>query len=291
MFQGRWKIGFTPYFTGDTEEAIDVLTKEGYDGIEWSAYQHFKSAEDLKELAKATRERGLEVSDLMCSRDLVSGNESVRDERVNSIIEKIGFAKEAAVKQINLFTGPTDWTSKEFGDNTAVVRIGKDIKEAKAWENVLWAFRRIVDAAEKNSIMVTVEPAFGMLVHDYYTLREFLGNFDSKYLAVNFDPSHPALYGNDVALAARRLGKRIRHIHVKDVIGKPGIIGEDFTFPRLGEGVIDWKDFFDALREIGYNDFLSIEYEPDNYIRNIWGGDWTIAAHEAKLELERLLSL
>ncbi|MDA4129834.1 MAG: sugar phosphate isomerase/epimerase, partial [Thaumarchaeota archaeon] len=181
--------------------------------------------------------------------------------------------------------------SKEFGENKGAARIGHDIKEAKAWDNVLQAFRSIVDAAEKNQIVVTVEAAFGMLVRDYYTLREFLGYFDSKYLSVNWDPSHPALYGNDVALAARRLGKRIKHIHVKDVIGKPGIIGEDFTFPRLGEGIIDWKDFFDALREIGYDGFLSIEYEPDNYIKNIWGGDWTIAAKEAKMELEKLLSL
>ena len=121
-----------------------------------------------------------------------------------------------------------------------------------------------------------------MLVHDFYTLQEFLSYFGSKNLAVNLDPSHMVLYGNDVAYAVRRLGKRIKHVHVKDAVGKPGTQNENFMFPMLGEGVTDWKGFFDALSEVGYDGFLSVEFESDNYLRNVWGGEWAKAAEASK---------
>ena len=129
---------------------------------------------------------------------------------------------------------------------------------------------------------ITVEAAFGMLVRDYYTLREFLNYFSSKQLAVNMDPSHLALYGNDPAWAVKRLGSLIQHVHMKDVIGKPGPLMETFMFPMLGEGIIDWRRFMEALKEIDYKGFLSVEFESDNYLKNIWCGDWSKATFAAK---------
>jgi sugar phosphate isomerase/epimerase len=107
------------------------------------------------------------------------------------------------------------------------------VTEEKAWTIVVDAFSDILDVAEKHDVRITVEAAFGMIVRDYYTLRDFLGYFDSKHLGVNMDPSHLVLYGNDLGLAVRRLGERIWNVHVKDVIGKPETLGETFMFPML----------------------------------------------------------
>ena len=85
------------------------------------------------------------------------------------------------------------------------------------------------------------------------------------------------LCGNDVGIRGEATGKRIQHVHVKDAVGKPGTQNENFMFPMLGEGVTDWKDFFDALNEVGYNGYLSVEFEAENYLRNVWQGDWAKA--------------
>ena len=278
-----WKTAFIPYGTKDPVEALDVLSKCGYDGVEWAFQLHFISNEDLARTARLTREKGMEVSDIMCSQDLVSGTKEQKDQRLALILEKIPAASEASIGIVNLFTGPPEWAS--------AVRMGRDIKERDAWPYVIDAFNQIVEAAEKNRVMITVEAAFGMLVHDYYTLREFLGNFDSKYLAVNMDPSHLVLYGNDPALAVRRLGSKIKHVHVKDVVGKPGTIWQDFMFPMLGEGMVDWKAFFEALCDVGYDGFLSVEFESDNFLKNVWKGDWSKAALASKEQLEALVGL
>jgi sugar phosphate isomerase/epimerase len=279
----QWKTAFIPYWTKDAGQALDVLSRCGYEGVEWAHHLHFTSNEDLLRVAKLTRERGMAVSDIMCSQDLVSGKKEEKDQRLGFILEKIPAAREASIDIVNLFTGPVEWSS--------AVRMGKDMKEGDAWPYVIDAFRKIVEAAEKSDVTITVEAAFGMLVHDYYTLREFLGYFDSKNLAVNMDPSHLVLYGNDAALAVRRLGSRIKHVHVKDVIGKPGTLSEDFMFPMLGEGAVNWKDFFEALREVGYGGYLSVEFESENYLKNVMKGDWSKAARVSREQLQALVDL
>jgi sugar phosphate isomerase/epimerase len=279
-----WKAAFIPYFTNDPKEAIDVLSRYGYAGVEWIGYLHFNTQDELKTLADLTRKNGLEVANIMCSSDLVVPDDTKRAERVKYTVDKIVAARYASIDKVNLFSGPAEW-------DPSAQKIGKDFKEGAAWKNLVESFTTIVDAAEKNDVTITFEAAFGMLVHDFYTLQEFLSYFNSKNLTVNMDPSHMILYGNDVGYAVRRLGKRIKHVHLKDAVGKPGIQNENFMFPMLGEGVTDWKDFFDALKEVGYDGFLSVEFEAENYLKNVWQGDWTKAAQASKEQLDRITHL
>jgi sugar phosphate isomerase/epimerase len=263
-------------------EAIKVLSTAGYDGVEWMLHYHFNSVNDLKRLVDETRAHNLQVSNIMCWEDFVTTNEKSRTDSVRTIKSYITAAHEMAIPVMNVFTGPMTWIQ-----NSA--KIGSNISEEVAWAIVTDAFTEIVDSAEKNDVIITVEAVFGMLVHDYYTLKEFLGYFDSKHLAVNLDPSHLALYGNDPSFAVRRLGKRIQHVHVKDSFGRPGTLGEHFEFPMLGEGVVDWNRFFTCLREVDYNGYLSVECENDIYLRNVCNGDWSKVAIESKRRLHSLL--
>jgi sugar phosphate isomerase/epimerase len=194
----------------------------------------------------------------------------------------IAEAKRLSIPLMNVFTGPMTW-------NPSFQRIGRDISEGEAWSVVIDAFSDIVESAEEHEVVVTVEPVFGMLVHDYYTVKEFLRYFNSKYLGVNLDPSHFVVYGNDPVWAAKMLGNAVRHVHVKDAFGKPGGLGETFMFPFLGEGVVRWRKFFETLDEAGYDGFLSLEFENDSYLNNICDGDWSRAAVELKKRAEKFL--
>ncbi len=265
-----------------TAEAIKVLGEGGFDGVEWMLGHHFNSVGELRALVQKTRYRKLQVSNIMCWQDFVTKDESSRKRRVAVIEKYIQGASALEIPILNVFTGPMTW-SPEYE------KIGRDISEERAWNTVKDSFSSIVESAEKNNVIITVEAVFGMLVHDYYTMRELLSYFDSKYLAVNLDPSHLALYGNDPAWAITRLGTKVRHVHVKDVAGKAGVLGEDFNFPFLGEGVVQWRPFFDALESVGYSGFLSLEFENDSYLNNVCDGNWRVAARESKKRLEKFL--
>lgn len=285
-----WKVSFIPYYMDGklswsappTSEAIRVLSAEKYDGVEWMLGYHFNSTKELKTLVGRTRDSHLQVSNIMCWQDLVTSDEKERNARVRRLQEFISCAGELSISIMNVFTGPMSW-AKSFE------RIGRDISEESAWKFVVDAFSEIVETAERNDVVVTVEAVFGMLVHDYYTLRELLDHFESKNLAVNLDPSHLILYDNDPSWAVSRLGSRIKHVHVKDAIGRPGILGEDFVFPFLGEGMVDWRAFLGALAKVEYSGYLSLEFENEAYFNNVCAGDWRVAAREAKSRLKRFL--
>ena len=287
----HWKISFIPYYmvskmkwqAAKPSEAIKVLAAAGYDGVEWMLHYHFNSKSELRQLVEETRENHLEVSNIMCWEDIVTTNKNSRIESVNTLKQYVAAAHEMDIPVMNIFTGPMTWIPNS-------VKIGDEISEETAWRYVVDAFREIVEAAEKNNIIVTVEAVFGMLVHDYYTMKELLEHFDSKNLAVNLDPSHLVLYGNDPSFAVKRFGKRIRHVHVKDAFGRPGTLGESFEFPILGEGMVDWKRFFTSLKEAQYQGYLSLEFENETYLRNVCGGDWKKVAVESKKRLQNFLN-
>ena len=285
-----WKISFIPYYmtspavwaSPTINEALDVLSNAGYDGVEWMLGQHFQNTSDLQPLVNKTKAHGLEISNIMCWQDLTTKDKVARKKRVKLLQAMMKEASRLSIPLMNVFTGPITW-------NPSFEKIGRDISEGEAWSVVVDSFTDLVETAERTKVVITVEPVFGMLVHDYYTIREFLSYFDSKYLGVNLDPSHFVIHGNDPVWAAEMLGSKVKHVHVKDAFGKPGGLGETFIFPFLGEGLVDWKRFFAALRRSDYSGYLSLEFENDSYLNNVCDGDWSKAAVDLRKRIEKFL--
>ena len=221
-----------------------------------------KSDADLHRLVRVTTEAGLEISEIVIQQDFVSLDESVRRQRIQFVVDSILAASSCDVKILNLFTGPAPW------DATAP-KLGRDISEGAAFEQAAEAFQELVGHAEKHGICLALEAVFGHVCREYFTTMELLRRIRSPSLQVNMDPSHYVLYGNDVPWAIKQLSQRIVHVHLKDVIGRPGYVGEDFMFPLLGEGQVDWPRFIQALDGIRYRGFLSVEFESFRYLHGV----------------------
>jgi len=286
----KWKLSFLAsldFRLWEAERVASELSKLGYEGVEWTL-SHFnpksKSLDELQHVIYVTKKYGLEVSEIVVQQDVVTLDEKVRMDRIDLVRECIKATDQVGVNIINLFTGPAPWDPN-------APRIPTNITEGKAWSLVYEAFNEFVCEAEKHEVYLAVEAVFGHLCHDYYTIKELLDYFDSKYLCVNMDPSHYVLYRNDLPWVVKRLGDKIKHVHMKDVIGRPGVHGEDFMFPLLGEGMIDWKEFLGALKSIGYDGFLSVEFESFKYYNTILNKDPLKAAKISLNNLKRLLKL
>lgn len=288
MFEDR--IGFMASlgFAGMAPaEVVSQLKELGYSAVEWGS-AHFnprtKSAAELRELADITRDGGLAISEVVVQQDYVCLDEAAREDRIALTIETIEACADAGVRTVNLFTGPAPWDPK-------APRIPRDISESAAWSLVLDAFTRIVRALQKSNVHGAVEGVWGHLCNDFYTTLPLISAFNSDYLGVNFDPSHDVLKGNlDTGWLVRQWGKNaIKHIHLKDAVG----IQEEgkFLFPFLGEGNVDWKGMFGALAEIGYEGYMSVEFESFTYHNQILGGDTREAARRSIEEVKALLAL
>lgn len=107
-------------------------------------------------------------------------------------------------------------------------------------------------------------------------LKGFLDSLDSTGVGVNLDPANLVMVtGDDPVQAVHNLKKYIVHTHAKDgrqiffrdpeiVYGiKKDVIVTDDSFEEvpLGEGSVPFEKYLNALCEIGYNGFLTIERE------------------------------
>ncbi len=286
MFNKRKRFGYMAslgFASWAVEDIVRSLSELGYSSVEWTL-SHFDPKKDGSELSKLVdipSKYGMTASEIVVQQDFVTLDSSIFEQRVNFVADCISAAERTGIPIINLFTGPAPWDSR-------APRLGIDLSEGDAWKLVLAAFERLLPLAEKHHVILAVEPVFGHLCHDYYSIRELLHHFDSGSLGINYDPSHFRLYGNDIPWTIHQLAPWIHHVHLKDVVGKPGMPGQDFTFPLLGEGVIDWHAFSQALDQVGYQGTLSVEFEAFGYFEKVMESNPLKAA---ALSMEQIVHL
>jgi len=108
-------------------------------------------------------------------------------------------------------------------------------------------------------------------------LCDFLDSLHSTGVAVNLDPANLVMVaGDDPAKAVKRLGKYIVHTHAKDgrklyekdpeiiygLVKDPSVVTDPaFIELPLGQGDVPYPAYLNALEEVGFNGFLTIERE------------------------------
>jgi L-ribulose-5-phosphate 3-epimerase len=88
-------------------------------------------------------------------------------------------------------------------------------------------------------------------------LAEFLRGLKTDSIKVNYDPANMVMRGFDPVQGVYDLRGFVVHTHAKDGIGPGPKRGE----VPLGEGDVPWPEYLRALREIGYEGYLTIERE------------------------------
>lgn len=112
----------------------------------------------------------------------------------------------------------------------------------------------VVEHAEKEQVMLLVEPEPDLLIETADQYLEFASKIESPYLGLNFDIGHSFCVKDDPAQTVRRLAKLIRHVHLEDIAATRV---HHHLIP--GEGVIDFGATLAALKEVGYDGWVTIE--------------------------------
>lgn len=110
------------------------------------------------------------------------------------------------------------------------------------------------------------------------TLKNFLDGLGSTGVAVNLDPANLVMCaGDDPVQAVYTLRKYIVHTHAKDGLQLRPVDTRALYAPKfyglepaawdcirevpLGTGGVDWPKYIAALRDVGYDGFLTVERE------------------------------
>ncbi len=259
------KIGvITDCFKKDTKESIRLAGELGFDGVQiYATTGEFSpeslSADDVAEYKKLLADAGLVVSAL-CGDMGGHGFEIAKDNP-----ERI----EKTKKIIDL--------AAELGSHVVTTHIGviPADSECEKYKAMLAALTECGNYAVTKGVTLAIEtgPETAPTLYGFVCAA-------GDGVGVNLDPANFVMVtGQDPAEAVRLIGKKIVHTHLKD--GKmlkktdPKIIYDHFAEGGIealnvadyfietpvGEGDVDFAEYTAALREVGYNGFLTIERE------------------------------
>ena len=259
------KIGvITDCFKQTHEEGIKRAAELGLDGVQIYAttgeFSPALSPEEKAAYKALLQEKGLVVSAL-CGDMGGYGFEIAEDNAER--IEKTKRIIDLAV---------------EFGATAVTTHIGviPDAKDHPRYEVMLSALTECGLYAKEKGVTLAIETG----PEKAKTLLAFLQDTKGG-VGVNMDPANFTMVtGQDAVEAVYLLKDYIVHTHAKDgvMLDKNQIPAEvyhafavggvdalnackGFQEVPLGEGAVDWKGYLRALKEIGYDGFLTIERE------------------------------
>jgi len=169
--------------------------------------------------------------------------------------------------------------AKELGAPNITTEPGGPV-EGRPWGECLKLFvemlKPVVEHAEKEGVMLLVEPEPDLLIETADQYLEFASKISSPFLGLNFDIGHAYCVRDEPPETIRRLGKLIRHVHLEDIA--PTRVHHHLI---PGEGAIDFGATLAALQEVGYDGWVTVELytcheNPD---------------HAAKVARERVLKI
>jgi len=116
---------------------------------------------------------------------------------------------------------------------------------------------RVLPLAEACGVNLLVEPEPDLLIERPEEFEEFLKGFSHRRLGLNFDIGHFYCVGVDPAEAAHRLAPHIRHVHLEDIAPS-----REHKHLVPGRGAIDLPKALRALRDSGYDGWITVELYP-----------------------------
>jgi sugar phosphate isomerase/epimerase len=173
--------------------------------------------------------------------------------------------------------------ARELGAKCITTEPGGPLEPGQPWSAGLKLFvemlKPVVAHAEKEGVLLLIEPEPGLLVETADQFLELMRHLDSPAVGLNFDIGHAYCVGDDPATTIPRVAKYIRHFHLEDIAATRV---HHHLIP--GEGAIDFAATFRAIRQIGYDGWVTIELYP--YV-----DDPDAAARTALERVQKVLSV
>jgi sugar phosphate isomerase/epimerase len=254
----------------------------------WSPAPHIKIDKLLEnDLARerfqlALKKRDIELCVLNCSGNPLDPGKL--DEEHRAVTEKtMKLAKLLGVKKVVMMSGLPAASPEDKIPNWITYTVSWP-ESLQAVLNYQWNevaipyWKKLVKTAEECGVeKIALENFSSQLVYNPETLFK-LRNAVGPMIGLNLDPSHLMWMGADPIASARALGNAIYHVHGKDVRMERGMVDVNglletkavtdvanrawnYVAVGCGKDLQWWKEFFSAVKMMGYDGPVSLEME------------------------------
>ena len=240
------------------KECFVLAKKAGFEAIEVALPSGKEitldsGKEDLTQVKKEANEAGLELSSLASGLfwdySLTSNSSETREKAKQIVRKMLEFASYLSVDTILVVPGAVDVFFQPGGEV-----VSYDV----VYERALSALKELAPVAEKYRVNIGVENVWNKFLLSPLEMRDFIDKVGSPFVGAYFDVGNVILTGYPEQWI-RILGKRIKKVHLKDFRSS---IGNANGFVDLLEGDVNWKEVIAALKEVGYDGYLTAEMMP-----------------------------
>ena len=252
----RFAFSTNAFTTYSLTQSIKEIASIGYDGVEIMcdvphAYPPNMDEANINEINKSLTTNKIQVSNLNAFTlfglgdtyhpSWIENTKKDRDLRIKHTIDCINLAEKLGAKNISIEPGgPVDFPNNR----------------EKYLDLFAAGIREILPQAEKKRIKILVEPEPELLLETSSEFLNFMKNFNSDYLKLNFDIGHFYCVNEDPSTLIPRLAEYIEHFHMADIKYRKHY----HLIPGLGS--IDFKSVFESMEKINYNGFVTVELYP-----------------------------
>jgi len=251
--------------SGETQLSVISKAKElGFDAIEFTDLcppENISINEYAKMLKAEADKQGIEISCYSVSADLLSGSDGDLEKEIEKIKEKVDIAEVLGVKLMR---------------HDATFSFLKNERGYKGFVNVIDRLaegcRKITEYAKSKGIRTMVEN-HGLFCQDSDRVEMLVNKVANENFGLLVDVGNFLCVDENPATAVGRCAPYAFNVHIKDFIFKSGV--DDFprdvflqtrsgNFIRgtvIGHGVVPIKQCVSILKRIGYDGYLTLEFE------------------------------
>jgi D-psicose/D-tagatose/L-ribulose 3-epimerase len=231
-----WAVDFTPAQL----PLLATLKAHGFEGVEIPVF-------DPASFQAAAIRRGLEENGLECvicsvmppGFSLIDDDAAVRQKSQQRLRDVI---KVAADMNSRVVAGPL---------YCPVGYLPGHRRTADEWKRAVESYQSAISDLESNDVTLAIEPLNRFETYFLNTSADLAALCDAvghSRVGASYDTFHSNIEDKHLGASIRLLGKHIKHVQTcENDRGTPG------------SGHVEWDDVFGALREIGYDQWLSIE--------------------------------
>jgi hexulose-6-phosphate isomerase len=241
----------------DFKRCFARAREAGYDGVqpylETAGFFSLESdAKTLAAIAAAARESGITLTSLEIapfSFSFTTDDEAERERSIGHVTRCLEIAGEVGAAGVLVIPG---WVGLPWDASAPKVRYDVAYERTKA------ALETLAPAAERTGVSILLENIWNRFLLSPLEMRDLLDAIGSPQVRTIFDVGNVILFGYPEQWI-RILGDRIQEVHLKDYRASVGTID---GFVDLLSGDVNWTEVMAALRETGYDGFLTAEVFP-----------------------------
>ena len=258
-----WRNDDLPYIGGDISLAtcLSDAAAAGYDGIELGS----KFPRDAERLAPLLAEHGLSLISGWYSGHLLL--QDVESEAA-ALASHLGLLKQMGCN-ILIFAEVTACVHADIGARAS----RRPVMDKAQWASFASRLSHLARLTADAGMLLSYHHHMGTVVQSADDIDRLM-EMTSDEVHLLLDTGHLVYAGADPAAIARAYGRRIAHIHCKDV--RPGILKHslnrdssflqavlDGVFTAPGDGCVDYASVLAAVADAEYEGWLVVEAEQD----------------------------